>query len=91
MSSILLHIINTLLYAQKITGLSKLHAIIGGFHLAGAFFEKIIDPTIAEMKKFSPDIMVPMHCTGWNAIRRFSQEFPSSFVLNSVGAKFLLS
>ncbi|MBW1769077.1 MAG: MBL fold metallo-hydrolase, partial [Deltaproteobacteria bacterium] len=84
-------IINTIRYGQKITNISKTYAVIGGFHLAGAFYENIIDDTIGEMKKISPEIMVPMHCTGWNAIKRFSEEFPSSFVLNSVGAKFLLT
>jgi len=84
-------IINTIRYGQKITNVSKTYAVIGGFHLAGAFFEKIIEDTIGEMKKISPEILVPMHCTGWKAIRRFSEEFPSSFVLNSVGAKFLLT
>ena len=84
-------IINTILYAQKITGLQKVHAVLGGFHLSGAFFEPIIEQTIAELKDIAPDILVPMHCTGWKAIHRFEEEFPGSFVLNSVGSKFILN
>jgi len=83
-------IINTVLYAKKITGVDKIHAVLGGFHLAGPFFEQIIKDTIVELKKMSPEIIVPMHCTGWKAIQQFSQEFPSSFLLNSVGSKFTL-
>jgi len=38
-----------------------------------------------------PDVIMPMHCTGLKAINRFQKEFPSSFVLNSVGSKMTLS
>jgi 7,8-dihydropterin-6-yl-methyl-4-(beta-D-ribofuranosyl)aminobenzene 5'-phosphate synthase len=81
-------IINTVFYAEKITGINKIHAVIGGFHLSGPIFERIIEKTIIEFKKINPEIIVPMHCTGWNAITKFSEAFPSSFALNSVGTKF---
>lgn len=84
-------IINTILYAQKVTGLRKIHAVLGGFHLTGPAFESIIEKTISELKNVAPEVVVPMHCTGWKAIQRFSQEFPSAFVLNSVGSKINLS
>ena len=84
-------IINTILYAQKVTGLGKIHAVLGGFHLTGPAFESIIEKTISELKNVAPEVVVPMHCTGWKAIQRFSQEFPSAFVLNSVGSKINLS
>jgi 7,8-dihydropterin-6-yl-methyl-4-(beta-D-ribofuranosyl)aminobenzene 5'-phosphate synthase len=84
-------IINTALYANRITGLNKIHAILGGFHLSGSFFEQIIEDTIKELEKIKPEVLVPMHCTGWKAIQRFSEEFPDSFVLNSVGSKITLS
>jgi len=84
-------IINTLLFAEKLTGVKQIHAVIGGFHLTGAFFELIIEETIQELKKMNPEVLVPMHCTGWKAIKRFSEEFPASFILNSVGSKVTLS
>lgn len=84
-------IINTVLFAKKITGIQNIHAVLGGFHLSGPFFEQIIEKTIKEMKEISPEVIVPMHCTGWKAIQRFSEEFPSSFILNSVGSRFMLS
>ncbi len=43
--------------------------------------------TITESKRIKPEVIIPMHCTGWRAIKRFSEEFPSSFILNSVGTK----
>jgi 7,8-dihydropterin-6-yl-methyl-4-(beta-D-ribofuranosyl)aminobenzene 5'-phosphate synthase len=84
-------IINTLAFAQKTIGEQSIHAVLGGFHLSGPFFEKIHDETIQEMKKMDPDVIMPMHCTGLKAIQRFQKEFPSSFVLNSVGSKVMLS
>ena len=84
-------IINTVLFAKKIAGVQKVHAVLGGFHLSGPPFEPIIEETIVELKKMTPEIIVPMHCTGWKAIKRFSEEFPSSFILNSVGSRFTLT
>jgi len=84
-------IINTLMFTQKTTGEQKIHAVLGGFHLSGPFFEKFHDPTVAALKKIDPDVLMPMHCTGWKAIQRFQKEFPESFVLNSVGSKVMLS
>jgi 7,8-dihydropterin-6-yl-methyl-4-(beta-D-ribofuranosyl)aminobenzene 5'-phosphate synthase len=84
-------VINTVMFAQKATGEQNIHAVVGGFHLSGPFFEKIHDETFEELKKFDPDVILPMHCTGWKAIQRISEEFPSGFVLNSVGSKMTLS
>jgi 7,8-dihydropterin-6-yl-methyl-4-(beta-D-ribofuranosyl)aminobenzene 5'-phosphate synthase len=84
-------IINTILHAQKLTGQTKVHALLGGFHLTGPAFEPIIEKTIKELKNVAPEVIVPMHCTGWKAIQRISQEFPQAFVLNSVGSRITLS
>ena len=83
-------IVNTVRYAKKLTGVEKVYAVIGGFHLSGAFFEKILKKTIDELKALSPAVVVPMHCTGQKAMELFSREFASSFVLNSVGSKITL-
>lgn len=84
-------IMNTILYAVKLTGVSRIQAVLGGFHLSGAFFEPIIEDTIKDLKKLDPKVLVPMHCTGWKAIHRFSEEFPDAFILNSVGSRFTIS
>jgi 7,8-dihydropterin-6-yl-methyl-4-(beta-D-ribofuranosyl)aminobenzene 5'-phosphate synthase len=84
-------VINTVMFAQKAAGEQNIHAVVGGFHLSGPFFEKIHDETFEELKNFDPDVILPMHCTGWKAIQRISEEFPLGFVLNSVGSKMTLS
>lgn len=84
-------IINTLVFAQKITGVSKVYGVLGGFHLTGKLPEHVIDKTVDEMRKIDPNVIVPMHCTGWNSIKRIEAEFPDAFVLNSVGTKYIFN
>jgi 7,8-dihydropterin-6-yl-methyl-4-(beta-D-ribofuranosyl)aminobenzene 5'-phosphate synthase len=83
-------VINTLRHAQKLTGVQKLYAVIGGFHLTGALFEPIIAPTIAAFKDLNPTVLVPAHCTGWKAIHALARELPDAYVPNSVGTRFVL-
>ena len=83
-------IINTVRYLQKVSGIQKVHAILGGFHLAG-LNEKLIDPTLHEMKTIDTEYIAPMHCTGWRAINQFSREMPEQFILNSVGTTYIFA
>lgn len=83
-------IINTVRHVQEVSGIQDVHAVMGGFHLGGEN-EKLIDPTISEMIKIDPDVIVPMHCTGWNAIKQFSQKMPGSFIVNSVGSTYIFT
>lgn len=82
-------IINTVKHVQKVARTSKVHAVLGGFHLTGGIFEPIIGPTIEEMKKLGPDFVVPMHCTGWKAINQFAEAMPEQFLLNTVGTTYV--
>jgi 7,8-dihydropterin-6-yl-methyl-4-(beta-D-ribofuranosyl)aminobenzene 5'-phosphate synthase len=78
-------IINTVSYAQQITGTEKVHAVLGGFHLAGKTFENRIQPTIEEFQRINPELIVPSHCTGWKAMCAIAKTLPEAFVWNSVG------
>ncbi len=60
-------IINTTKYAQKITGIEDLYAVIGGFHLNGADKDHMA-LMAKEMVKLDPEILRPGHCTGTKAI-----------------------
>ena len=82
-------IVNTVKYAQKMTGTDKIHAIIGGFHLTGAKPE-IIQKTIADIKAIKPDYIVPTHCTGFEAISEFAKEMPDQFILNTAGTRYII-
>ncbi|OPX64792.1 MBL fold metallo-hydrolase [Methanoregula sp. PtaB.Bin085] len=82
-------IVNTVEYARKITGTNHVHAVLGGFHLNGKAFESVIPPTIDALKKIGPDYIVPMHCTGWDAINRFLAAMPGKCILNTVGTTYV--
>jgi 7,8-dihydropterin-6-yl-methyl-4-(beta-D-ribofuranosyl)aminobenzene 5'-phosphate synthase len=81
-------IVNILRYAQRLTGETRIHAVIGGLHLSGPYFEPTIGPTCDALEQFAPDYIVPCHCTGWRAIHTIAGRFPDAFIQNSVGTRF---
>jgi 7,8-dihydropterin-6-yl-methyl-4-(beta-D-ribofuranosyl)aminobenzene 5'-phosphate synthase len=83
-------IINTILHARKIAGEEKVHAVMGGFHLSGPVYEPIVGPTIEELKRLNPEVLIPMHCTGWSTLHRLKEAFSSTMILNSVGSTITL-
>ncbi len=82
-------IINILLHARALTGVERIHAVLGGFHLTGRLFEPLITPTVEALKAISPSLIVPAHCTGWRATHEIARALPDAFVANSVGTTFV--
>jgi len=72
-------------YAQKLTGVECVAAIIGGFHLIGAQSERRIAETVAALKPLDPELIVPSHCMGWAGRMALAQAFPSAFFPNCIG------
>ena len=84
-------IVNTVHHAIDVTGVDKIHAVIGGFHLSGPGFEPIIGRTTEELKKLEPAYIIPTHCTGRKAIMYIEKEMPDRFMLNMSGTKLTFS
>jgi 7,8-dihydropterin-6-yl-methyl-4-(beta-D-ribofuranosyl)aminobenzene 5'-phosphate synthase len=82
--------VNIVRHAMRLTGVDRLHALLGGFHLSGPAFEPIIDPTVAALGELAPELIVPAHCTGWRAQHRLAAALPDAFVPNAVGTTFTL-
>ena len=80
--------INILRYVRKLTGEDRIHVVLGGLHLSGRAFEPIIGPTCDALGDFSPEFLVPAHCTGWRATHALASRFPEAFIQNSVGTRF---
>ena len=78
-------IINVVRHAQRLTGETRIAAVIGGFHLSGPMFEPIIEPTVAAFDDLQPGLLMPAHCTGWKAVHRLARRFPDAFVQSAVG------
>jgi 7,8-dihydropterin-6-yl-methyl-4-(beta-D-ribofuranosyl)aminobenzene 5'-phosphate synthase len=83
-------VINTVRYARKITGVDRVHAVLGGFHLAGLLYEPIIPATVEALREIGPEVIVPSHCTGWRAIHAMADAFPDGFIPGSVGTRYVL-
>lgn len=67
-------IINTIRHAQKVMGIDKVYAVVGGFHLAQADDERI-SATIRELVGLNPMIIGPCHCTGFKATKQLVEAF----------------
>ena len=70
--------INIIKHSMKISGVDKLESVIGGFHLLQAGEERI-DLTIEEFKKFKPNWIAPMHCTGFIPSAKMALAFKDKF------------
>ncbi len=77
--------INTLYWAQRLTGVSPVHAVIGGSHLISASGEQM-HRTIAVLKELDVRRLSLCHCTGLKAISVLAGEFGDRFVFNTVGS-----
>jgi len=82
-------LINTVLHARKLTGIDRVFAVVGGFHLGTAAFEPAIPPTVAALAEFEPQVVAPTHCTGWRAIHALAAAFPDAFIPGSVGTRYI--
>ncbi|MBC7105969.1 MAG: MBL fold metallo-hydrolase, partial [Firmicutes bacterium] len=61
-------VVNTVKWAAEVTGEEKVYAVLGGFHLSGAPGE-VVRSTVESLKALGPRYVVPMHCTGFSAVR----------------------
>ena len=80
-------LVNTTKAAMAVSGVSKLHAVIGGFHL-GPAKPDYIEHTIDELELLNPDVVLPMHCSGTNFINAMHRRMPNKLVTSNVGSLF---
>jgi 7,8-dihydropterin-6-yl-methyl-4-(beta-D-ribofuranosyl)aminobenzene 5'-phosphate synthase len=82
-------IINTIKQGQKLSGIDRIYAVVGGFHLEGSsdeHMEKVLD----YFNKISPDIICGMHCTGFDFNTKLLSGMPDKATLGVVGTTFNL-
>ncbi len=80
-------IINTLRRAQEVSGVEKIYALVGGFHLFPASPD-YLRQVMAELKKFDIAHVLPMHCSGANFAELAKQEIPEKLVICGTGSSF---
>jgi 7,8-dihydropterin-6-yl-methyl-4-(beta-D-ribofuranosyl)aminobenzene 5'-phosphate synthase len=79
--------INAIRTAMAVSGVGKLHAVLGGFHL-GVAPPEYLDHALAELQALDPDVVVPMHCTGRAFTAKIAQAMPDRLVLANTGSRF---
>jgi 7,8-dihydropterin-6-yl-methyl-4-(beta-D-ribofuranosyl)aminobenzene 5'-phosphate synthase len=80
-------LINTIKAAMAVSGVGKLHAVLGGFHL-GPAPQDYVDHTVAELERLSPDVVIPMHCSGVRFVSAMHRQMPDRLVTANIGSRF---
>ena len=81
-------IVNSVRSAIKVSGISKIHAIMGGFHLM-PLSDDYVRSTVMALKELNPDYLIPMHCSGTTIYEMAKQEMPGRVLLSSTGTRFV--
>ena len=80
-------IVNTVKAAMAIAGTDKLHAVIGGFHLA-ASKQDYIDHSVDALIELDPDVVLPMHCSGQSFIDAMRRRAPEKLIGANLGSRY---
>jgi 7,8-dihydropterin-6-yl-methyl-4-(beta-D-ribofuranosyl)aminobenzene 5'-phosphate synthase len=80
-------IVNTIKHGQKLTGVDKVYAIIGGFHKEWDKIENI-EESVRFIESLNPEITCGMHCTGFEFNKLMSRH--PSHTLGISGTEFHL-
>lgn len=79
-------IVNSVLQAQEVSGVRKVHAIVGGFHL-GPAPPDYLKQVVAEIRTLEPDVLVPMHCSGLNFVQEARAQMPGHVLVTTTGSR----
>lgn len=81
-------VVNTVKRVMEVSGVKKVHAVVGGLHLA-PYKEDYVRETVAALKEIKPDVVIPMHCTGEVFIDIVQKEMPGKFIRSYTGSRYI--
>jgi metal-dependent hydrolase (beta-lactamase superfamily II) len=81
-------VVNAVKQAMTVSGLQKVHAVLGGFHLA-PHNEDYVRQTIKGLVDLDVDHIVPMHCTGEPFYEILKAELPKKVIRSYTGTKLV--
>ena len=84
-------IINTIRQAQETSGIQKVHAVIGGFHLVPPLTDDYFRQVIIALKDINPDYLMPAHCVGEPFYDMVRREMPGKVFQSNVGTLYLFT
>ena len=79
-------IVNSVRQAQEVSGVEKVHAIVGGFHL-GPAPKDYLEQVVGEIRKLKPDVLIPMHCSGLNFVQEARVQMPANVLVSTTGSR----
>lgn len=81
-------IINTVRRAQAVSGVTRIHAIVGGFHLVPPQTRAQALETVAMMQALNPDYVIPGYCSGDVFLAAATAAMPDTVIRSVVGASY---
>jgi 7,8-dihydropterin-6-yl-methyl-4-(beta-D-ribofuranosyl)aminobenzene 5'-phosphate synthase len=81
-------VLNSVRRAQAVSGVERIHAVVGGFHLVRPRTEDEARRTAAAFVAMNPAYIVPMHCTGEVFIAEAMRLMPDKVIRPYVGSRF---
>jgi 7,8-dihydropterin-6-yl-methyl-4-(beta-D-ribofuranosyl)aminobenzene 5'-phosphate synthase len=81
-------VVNTIKQAQAVSGITKVRAVIGGFHLA-PYADDYVRQTIAALKEMDIDYVIPLHCSGEVFYELAKVEMPTKLLRSYTGTRFV--
>ncbi len=83
-------VVNSVKTAQKVSGIDKVHAVLGGFHLA-PHPPEYLRQTAEALAELKPDWLIPMHCSGEPFFAVAQQVLGDKVVRSSTGSRFVFT
>lgn len=82
-------VLNAVRQAQVLSGVEKVHAVVGGFHLVRPRTEDEARRTAAAFVEIDPTYIIPMHCTGEVFIQEAIRLMPAKVIRPYVGTQLV--
>ena len=82
-------VINTVRQAMAASGVDKVHAVLGGFHIVPPLDDAYIRRTIEEFKQIDPDHLIVGHCTGDRFYDLAREALGEKVIHSAVGTRFV--
>jgi len=82
-------VINTVGQAIAASGVTKVHAVLGGFHIVPPLDDAYIRSTIEEFREIDPDYLIVGHCTGDRFYDLAREALGDKVIHSAVGTRFV--
>ncbi|WP_338693849.1 MBL fold metallo-hydrolase [Bradyrhizobium sp. 26S5] len=81
-------VVNAIKEAQAASGVERIHAVIGGFHLA-PYQEDYVRDTVKALQEIDPTYVIPLHCTGEPFYETARAAMPTKLLRSYTGTRLV--